>query len=446
LREGRDKQMPGPKITRRGISSIIGGMIVLGVLLTALGSMIFVSQQFDAYQSVAAEMSQNDIARFSEGLVANYPGLSEPSRTIPCSGSGSGFCNQYNMSLSNVGGLTNAGSSNAGSSAAGGGGVGIQVVRVYINSTYDSSSGRSACVMSLDQQKSLSDCIFTPAGSPTAYRFQKSGAFINSGEFNHTLILWLPSGIGLLPNPTPPAPMNTIWIVTSRGRVFSFQWPFPPTGQALEAVNAVVATGTMRVAYTGIDDSKNEPTWNPQGPQTGQYCHTETANPSDAIAAGTYGTLYFVNPWVTDTILGDAAFGPTGGSSPTTMYIYAQFSNTKSTSVTISTGSLLIQVTAASANQKVYFIGGQYIGGILTGGTFVQAPSTLTVPANPNVVATLIFRIYNYNVGTQKNPTGAVTLSFSGMAAVSNTVTDSSYYGASLLLQGFYDRTSCTQP
>jgi hypothetical protein len=427
------------RMTRRGVSSIIGGMIILTVLLTALTTMIFVSQQFDSYQSIASKMSQNDIARFSENLVANYPGLTEPSKTIPCTGSSTGLCNQYNMTLSNVGGLTNAGSSNSGLSGGSGGGIGIQIVRIYINSTLD-SSGRSACVMPLDAKNSLRDCVFDPAGTATAYRFQKFDAFLNSGEFNHTVTFWLPSSIGLLPNPSPPTPMNSIWIVTSRGRVFSFRWPFPPTGQSLEAVNAVVATGTMRVAYTGLDYSKNEPTWG--GTKTGQYCHTEGANPSDKIDTGsTYGTLYFVNPWITDTILGDVTFG-----SSTTLYIYAQFVNTKSMTVSITTGSLLIQVTASSANQKVYFIGGQYIGGLITSGAFVAAPNPLIVPANPQITATLIFQVVGYNVGSQKNPTGALRLSFSGMAAVSNTATDSSYFGASLLLEGFYDRTSCSAP
>jgi hypothetical protein len=429
------------RMTRRGVSSIIGGMIILTVLLTALTTMIFVSQQFDSYQSIASKMSQNDIARFSENLVANYPGLSEPATTIPCVGSSTGQCYQYGMDLSNVGGLTNAGSADSGLSGGSGGGIGIQIVRIYINSTRD-SSGRTACVMPLDQQNSLPDCVFDPAGTATAYRFQKSGAFLNSGEFNHTVILWLPSSIGLLPNPSPPTPMNTVWMVTSRGRVFSFQWPFPPTGQSLEAVNAVVATGTMRVAYTGLDDSRHEPAWG--GTKTGQYCHTESTSPSDEINAGpTHGTLYFVNPWITDTILGDVAFGSPPG---TIMYIYAQFVNPKGPTISITTGSLLIQVTAASANQKVYFIGGQYIGGILGSGQFVPAPNPLIVPENPAVTATLIFQILNFNVGQQKNPTGAVTLSFSGMAAVSNGATDSSYFGASLLLEGFYDRTSCSQP
>jgi hypothetical protein len=276
------------------------------------------------------------------------------------------------------------------------------------------------------------------ARTPVAYKFRMSDRFLNPGEFSHIVVFWLPSSIGLLPNPPTPTPLNTIWIVTSRGRVFSFQWPFPPTGQALEAVNANVATGTMKIAYidagSGYSSGK-EPTWG--GSAGSYYCHTESPPASDAISAGSYGTLHFVNPWVIDTILDNVASG-----SSTLLYIYAKFTNTKATAVAITTGTVLIQVTASAPNNKVYFIGGNYIGGVVGSGAFVAAPTALSVP--PSQDSTLIFQMVNFYVGTHHNPTDVVGTTFSGMAAVSNAAKDSTYFGASLLLEGFYDRPSCT--
>ena len=43
---------------RRAVSTMIGGVIILSVLLTALGAMVFVSQQNDQYQQSANKMVQ----------------------------------------------------------------------------------------------------------------------------------------------------------------------------------------------------------------------------------------------------------------------------------------------------------------------------------------------------------------------------------------------------
>ena len=116
-------------------------------------------------------------------------------------------------------------------------GIGTQIARIYINST------DSGCT---------TVCILDPSSVTSSYRFRMSDRFVNPGETVHAVLLWLPSSVAL-PNPNPPTPMSTIYIVTTRGRVFSFQWPFPPVGLALQAVNANIATGTMKVAYTGDD-------------------------------------------------------------------------------------------------------------------------------------------------------------------------------------------------
>ncbi len=97
---------------RRAVSTIIGGMIILSLILTALGTMVFVSQQYDQYQQTAYKMAQYQDQGQSENLVANSSRSNEPNlRWIGCGG-----CNMYNMSLSNLGG------------------VGVQIARIYITS------------------------------------------------------------------------------------------------------------------------------------------------------------------------------------------------------------------------------------------------------------------------------------------------------------------------
>ena len=99
---------------RRAISTMIAGIIVLTLLLTALGTMIFVTQQYDAYQSILNTMSQKDTERFSENIAAVYPGIFPSAQPVTCGGTS---CNQYTLALSNDGPIE------------------VQIARIYINST-----------------------------------------------------------------------------------------------------------------------------------------------------------------------------------------------------------------------------------------------------------------------------------------------------------------------
>ena len=60
-------------IRRKAVSTMIGGVIVLGLFLTALIAVVFVSQQYDQYQTQANRMSQFDNQRLSEYLVFQSP-------------------------------------------------------------------------------------------------------------------------------------------------------------------------------------------------------------------------------------------------------------------------------------------------------------------------------------------------------------------------------------
>lgn len=171
-------------IRRRGNSTMIGGIIVLGLFMLALAAMILVNQQYDTYQSLLNTMQQKDSDKFSENLVINNMTLSIQNSTL----------NQYSLVMSNYG-------------------IGLQIARIYVNSS------ASGCYPG--------PCIFGPSNSGT-YKFQMSSSFLNAGELNHIVNFWLPNGVVL----TRLVGQNTILVSTTRGRVFAFQWPMPVLGPA----------------------------------------------------------------------------------------------------------------------------------------------------------------------------------------------------------------------
>lgn len=190
---------------------MIGGIIVLTLFLTALTAMVVLSEQFDSYQQAIAVMKQADMNRFSENLRAVPPGLvryANNPRTVPgtpCAGG----CNMYTMIINDF-------ASNSSLD------IGVQIARIYINSS--GLYSQSGCI---------SPCILEPSSTPSPSTFNASQRFINPGEFQHNVTLWLPSSI-TLPNTdlsgNPSNALNTITMITTRGRQFSFQWPIPPIG------------------------------------------------------------------------------------------------------------------------------------------------------------------------------------------------------------------------
>jgi hypothetical protein len=191
---------------RRGVETVIGGLVVLVLFVFSLIAMVALSQQYDLYLGRAAAMQRMDTDRLSENLQGVYPGIWPEPRVGPTS-CGGGWCNAYNMTLANLG-------------------IGVQIARIYVN-----SSESPGCT---------TPCVLTPSPTPAPNTFQASQRYINPGEFFHSIFFWLPW------NPTSQKttlPLeclvkgalinydcNTITIVTTRGRIFSFQWPFPPAG------------------------------------------------------------------------------------------------------------------------------------------------------------------------------------------------------------------------
>jgi hypothetical protein len=383
---------------RKAVSTMIGGIIVLALFLTALVAMVVVSQQYDAYQNTVNAMSQKDIDRYSENVTVLYPGLIG-NFTVPGCGAG-GKCNQYNMTLSNNGGMA------------------VQIVRIYINST------GSGCTISQGL------CVLDQATTqtPRAYTFGMSDGFLNVGELFHVVRFWLPTTVAL-PNQTL-TPKNTIWIVTARGRVFTFQWPFAPIGpQGGEGVNPTIQTGLMKIAYNS--SSYNSAT---------DACHKE---PGETWSVGGSKTLTFVNPWITGTAMNNVM-----SQDPPDLFVYANTVNSLDYSVTITWGNIILQVANASANTKQYYIGGPLVGIVYrispAPGVFVPAGTPKAI--NPGDQFIMIFRITRWNgpVGVDESFSGTVTVNNANPPGfTTNKAQDSSFRALVVYMDGLYVRNGC---
>jgi hypothetical protein len=407
---------------KRAVSTMIGGLIILSLLLTVLGTMVFVSQQYDQYQQIANKMVQYRQQQMSENLVANFPGLIANPGWIGCGST----CNMYNMSLSNLGG------------------VGIQIAGVYITST------GSVCTPL---------CVLNPSPSSTSYTIKQSTQFLNPGETNHAVLLYLPGTVSL-PN-TAPA-QNTVLIVTSRGNQFSFQWPFQILmgGQSQSAFSA----GIMKVAYQCSNcgnpgyDSKNEPGVT-GGSSTGQYCHTESTSSNrpgerpqqfTGITVGGQnigdgGSLWFVNPWITQTIFTNTCGTANGCSiqNSTTLYIYVNITNTGNVPYNVAAGTL-----------DLTWYGSNHIDGALIGifynptqpsGTWKFYPITSTQNVTVNNYFYGIFRATTVSLGQGSTwpPANSASVMFWGSLSLTSNQEGTTFVGGVALSSGLWIRYSC---
>jgi hypothetical protein len=200
---------------RRGVSTMIGGIIVLSLFLTALVAMILLNQEYDSYQGTVSTMKQADLNTFSESLRAVPPGLVKGNSTVGCN---EGNCTAYTLMIASL--VTNASAN-----------PGVQIARIYVNSTY-----APGCV---------DPCILNPSTSPAPYTFEASQRYVNPGEPRHSITLWFPDNI-TLPSSVSGEPAygaNTVTITTTRGRQFSFDWPLPPPGLAAGGAGGEGGTG-----------------------------------------------------------------------------------------------------------------------------------------------------------------------------------------------------------
>ncbi len=457
---------------RRAVSTIIGGLIILTLILTALGTMVAVSQQYDQYQQTVNKMAEYRNQEQSEDLVANSPDMcpvvSNPyiagcpaasSTTIYGWGSGcTTTYNCYNMSLSNIGG------------------VGVQIARIYINST------GSGCIYN-PPTNYQQPCILNPTQAIAPYAFNQANRFLNPGEVNHAVLLALPIAITL---PSLQFSQNTIFIVTSRGNVISFQWPLPFEifgGQSQSAFSV----RTVKVAYQDISQAPTKDLCTPPAsglpPPKGQspsgcdsshdyngmhagnaaYCHNEpelnfpaptnyaeelnTGTAGVAAGIGDAGFLWFVNPWVTNAILEDARTDAGSSNPPTTqMYIYVNITNTGTTPFTVAGGTL--DLTYYGSNH----IDGHLIGIYYNASTttvnkapqFYTASSTQTQTVAVGKSFYAIFEVTDLELGTSSStwPPSSSAM-FWGSLSITNNVENTGFVGAVGLSSGIWIRLSC---
>jgi hypothetical protein len=415
--------------SRRGVSSMIGGIIILTLFLSALSVMVFISQQYDTYQSTVETMNHKDIDAFSENLVPTYPGLYYNSNQTVSQGTCNPYCYQYVLYVSN--------------NAA----IGTQVTRIYINSTdtrpyVQGAAGQGVGCGNL--------CAFDPSNTPQPFHFLASSAFVNPSEYAHQLIFYTNNTYTLPCSQACGAyGVNSIAIATSRGRVFSFQWPIPPTGVA---TISYLTTGVMQIAYQGSGNpgyaSTNEPAAISRGSggtgTAGIYCHSES-NATKVVTGSSYWTLWFVNPWVTMTIFNDAF--PTTASNHTSFYVAVKVTNNQGGSIVITRGNMWLQLTVPQTGPtrglaRVLILGGPLVGTYYSG-VFTPAGTQTTVASTYTVVLIYKINIWSWAADTNALPSG---VTYSGMATMTNDQEgggSTAYFSGTSVLDGLYVRTGC---
>jgi hypothetical protein len=153
----------------------------------------------------------------------------------------------------------------------------------------------------------------------------------------------------------------------------------------------------------------------------------------------TGGTLYFVNPWVTDTILDSVI------ANNTQMYFYVNVMNTGQTAYTPTSGSL--DLGWYSAN---------HLDGILIGvyykGKFTSAASAISsgLSITPTTSYYAIYEITTKKLQNDpKNVSGFSSVMFWGDASMTDWGQSSpsaesyGYFSATVLLSGFWIRAGC---
>jgi hypothetical protein len=186
-------------------------------------------------------------------------------------------------------------------------------------------------------------------------------------------------------------------------------------------------SGTLMIAYQAKDA---------QGYNSGpsDSCHQELPLTLTGISGiQTGSTLYFLDPWLTDAVLTSARNDQ--GTQHTAMYYLVNATNTMSTSIVPSAGT--IDLTWYGSNH----IDGSLLGIYYNPGTgwqFYIAAKAPTIPSGREFYA-----IYQTNyVELSSQMTGNVF--FIGSAAITNTAKNTAYYSAQLAIDGLWVRSTCS--
>ncbi len=189
--------------SKRGMSTIFGGLFFIILILMGFNLMLWGFIQMDAYNSVVNSMQQRDQQAISENLLPQNPGAVN----ITSAGSYVGAGNSFNILVNNLGGTS------------------VSIASVYINNI-NNLSGLGVCY------GSSAPCIVNPAPSSTAYSF--TGGNIQAAEINHNIHV---SGISVLDGSA-----YRVILATTRGRLFSFYYPWPTQLQSSPPPNLLFQT------------------------------------------------------------------------------------------------------------------------------------------------------------------------------------------------------------
>lgn len=157
---------------RRGISTILGAILFVMVVLLAFDTMLRQVKQYDTYYETVKMMTQSDLERLSERLEFRYP-------AVVLIGS-----NEYNFLVDNTGG------------------VDVNVTRIYI---YDESQGNLT--------------ILTSSSNP--YEIFRNG-YVASAKSNHAI--YVKTTVNLVGS----GKVFRLKLATERGRIFSTLYPMTP--------------------------------------------------------------------------------------------------------------------------------------------------------------------------------------------------------------------------
>jgi len=239
-----------------------------------------------------------------------------------------------------------------------------------------------------------------------------------------------------------------VLIVTSRGNVFSFQWPFQL--QIFGQSQSAFSSGIMKVAYQGADDSIHDYS-GASGHTAATFCHNEPlgtypagSNSAEQLSVPGVpdgsGVLTFVNPWMTQKIFSQAngvynSGTPTSPTNKTTLYIYVNVTNTGTIAYSVLGGTM--DLTWYGSNHVDGGLIGIYYG--LPTGTFYTvgtAPAIL-----PGKYFYAIFRVASLTLGDWTPPTFGVM--FWGSASLTDSAEDLTFIAGVGLMSGLWIRPSC---
>src|SRR5712692_2316923 len=235
--------------SERGMSTIFGALFFVILILMGFNLMTWNFLQDDAYNGIITSMNQRDQQTTSENLAVVAPGAS-------------GFTsNSFNITASNVGGAT------------------VTISRIYITNLSPTNSL---------QCSGASLCTVDPSGSPGF-----TNANIQAGENTHRVTV-----TGIVIN---DGSGYKVVLSTTRGRQFSFYYPWPVNIFASNSNSTNTAHGALDVKFavnnfnfTQGTQTVSQPAWNVPYNVNLVFWVKVTNNAIYPITLSKYSDLYLI--------------------------------------------------------------------------------------------------------------------------------------------------------